>query len=452
MGINPEWEMGVQILSEAEEARFDFDILDPTKIIPEDLVPVRRIGKMTLTRNPDNYFAETEQVAFMTTNVVQGIDFSDDPLLQGRNFSYLDTQLTRLGSPNWPQLPINRPITPVSNNQRDGHMRATIDPGRVAYEPNRLQGNIPNQVSPAQGGFVSYPERVSGEKVRQRSATFGDHYGQARLFWNSMAPIEREHIVKALQFELSKCGTRDVRTRMLGHLQQINEVLAAQVARALGEPEPTDRPTAAPPGTADSAAETAVLAQATSPTTASGGLQRTTGLSQQEGQPQSPRGRQVAILAADGVNGRQVDAVLQALAGAGAKGVVVGPHLGSLGHGVEATMTLANTSAVLFDAVYVSGGAESVKALVSNGDARSFIREAYKHAKPIAAVGEGQELLATSEIGPVMRSNGGPAQLAQYGILTGQNSELEGVVGQFLSAIAQHRFWGRPLPEQISAS
>ena len=259
MGVFPEWELGLQIITEAEAAKFDFDVLDATKIIPEDLVPVRRIGKMTLNRNPDNYFAETEQVAFMTTNVVPGIDFSDDPLLQGRNFSYLDTQLSRLGSPNWPQLPINRPLAPVSNNQRDGHMRYTIDPGRVAYEPNSLQGNIPNQVPAAQGGFVSYPERVSGPKVRQRSATFGDHYGQARLFWNSMSAVEREHITKALQFELSKCATRDVRLRMLGHLQRINDVLAAQVALALGEPVHPSHATAKPDGTADSAAETAVL-------------------------------------------------------------------------------------------------------------------------------------------------------------------------------------------------
>jgi catalase len=164
MGVFPEWEFGVQIMTEAEAERFDFDVLDATKIVPEDLVPVRRVGKMTLNRNPDNYFSETEQVAFMTTNVVPGIDFSDDPLLQGRNFSYLDTQITRLGSPNWPQLPINRPIAPVSNNQRDGHMRYTVNPGRVSYEPNSLGGNIPNQVSPEHGGFATYAETVSGPK------------------------------------------------------------------------------------------------------------------------------------------------------------------------------------------------------------------------------------------------------------------------------------------------
>jgi len=254
----------------------------------------------------------------MTTNIVPGIDFTDDPLLQGRNFSHLDTQLSRLGIPTWPQLPINRPLAPVSNNQRDSHMRQTIDPGRVAYEPNGLQGDIPNQVSAVQGGFVSYPERVSGPKVRQRSDTFGDHYGQARLFWNSMTPVEREHITKALQFELSKCDTGDVRVRMLGHLRQINGVLAAQVARALGEAAPEGQTTVMPSGTSDSAEETTLLAQATSPTTASGGLQRTAGLSLEEGQPGMPKGRKVAILAAEGVAADQVNALIQALKDAGA--------------------------------------------------------------------------------------------------------------------------------------
>ncbi len=491
-GVYPEWEMAVQIIPEGEEAKFDFDILDATKIIPEDLVPLRRIGKMTLNRNPANYFSETEQVAFMTTNVVPGIDFSDDPLLQGRNFSYLDTQLSRLGSPNWPQLPINRPLAPVSNNQRDGHMRATIDPGRVAYEPNGLQGDIPNQVPAARGGFVTYPERVSGPKVRERSATFGDHYGQARLFWNSMSAVEREHITKALQFELSKCDTRDVRVRMLGHLQRVNEVLAAQVALALGEPTHTGHPTATPSGTADSAAETALLANATSPTTASGGLQRAKGLSLVEGQPGSPKGRQVAILAANGVDAAQVNALKKALTEAGALGVVVGPHLGSLGGGVEATMTFANTASVLFDAVYVPGGAGSVKTLMQNGDAHVFVDDAYKHGKPIAAVAEGAEVLTAAAIGQVIRPgaaagavapsgtattgaegaevqtlsevgrvNGvtaggasggtGVQQLAQYGIIVGQGNDLQGVVARFLTAIGRHRFWGRPDVQRVPA-
>jgi catalase len=381
-------------------------VLDATKIVPEYLVPVRRVGKMTLNRNPDNYFSETEQVAFMTTNVVPGIDFSDDPLLQGRNFSYLDTQITRLGSPNWPQLPINRPIAPVSNNQRDGHMRYTVNPGRVSYEPNSLGGNIPNQVSPEHGGFATYAETVSGPKVRVRSESFGDHYGQARLFWNSMTPVEREHITKALQFELSKVATRDVRVRMLDHLEKINDVLAAQVALALGEPVHTKHPTATPDGTADSAAETAVLATATSATSASGGLRQAHALSQLVGQPQSPKGRKVAILATDSVDAAQVTSLIAALKDVGGQGVVVGTHLGVLAKGVEATMTLANTASVLFDAVFVPGGAQSVKTLARLGDARTFVDEAYKHAKPIAALAEGLEVLTASGLAQVLRAAG----------------------------------------------
>ena len=484
MGVFPEWEFGVQIFTEADAAKYDFDILDATKLIPEDLIPVRRIGKMTLNRNPDNYFSETEQVAFMTTNIVPGLDFSDDPLLQGRNFSYLDTQISRLGSPNWTQLPINRPLAPVSNNQRDSHMRYTINPGKVSYEPNSLQGNIPNQVPEAQGGFVTYPERVSGPKVRHRSPTFGDHYGQARLFWNSVSAVEREHITKALQFELSKVLTREVRLRMLGHLQRINDVLAAQMARALGDPVHASHATAKPDGTADAAAETAVLKGATSPTSASGGLQHTKGLSQSTGQPQTAKGRKVAILAADGVDAAQVDALTAALKAAGAAGVVVGTHLGSLGNGVVATMTFANTASVLFDAVYVPGGAQSVKALARLGDARTFVDEAYKHAKPIAAVAEGVEVLNASGIGQVIRhagaasaaahtepeqattaevqslsevgsvklaNGGGATGLAAHGIIVAKGSDLNAGVAQFIAAVAHHRFWGRPDLDTISA-
>ena len=324
-----EWELGLQIITEGEEEKFDFDILDATKIIPEDVVPVRRVGKMVLNRNPDNYFAETEQVAFNTTNIVPGIDFSNDPLLQGRNFSYLDTQLSRLGSPNFTELPINRPLADVSNNQRDAQMRQTINKGRVSYAPASLDGHSPDEVNPQRSGFVSYPEQVSGPKVRVRSESFGDHYGQAKLFWNSMTPPEKEHIVKALQFELSKVETKEVRVRMLGHLEKINETFAAQVGYALGEVVATSHKGAKPSGTADSVAETDVLANATSPTSASGGVQKTKGLSLLEGQPSSPKGRKVAILAAPGIDAGQVKAIQTALKTQGAMGEVVGPSSGN---------------------------------------------------------------------------------------------------------------------------
>ncbi|BDP44581.1 catalase (plasmid) [Deinococcus aetherius] len=473
------WDLGVQLFTEAQAEGWDFDVLDPTKIVPEDLVPVQRVGRLTLDRNPDNYFAETEQVGFMTTNLVPGIDFSDDPLLQGRNFSYLDTQLSRLGSPNWPELPINRPVARVANHQRDGHMRQTINRGRVSYEPNTLGGNKPAEVPAARGGFASFPERVSGPKVRARAQSFSDHYGQARLFWNSMTPVEKEHITRSLQFELSKVETRDIRLRMLAHLEKINEVLAAQVARALGE-RPTAPNTARPGGTADSAAETARLAAATSPTTASGKLQRAKGLSMEEGQPRLAKGRKVAILAAEGVDAAGVQALRQALKDAGAMADVVGPHLGTLAEGVVANKTLANTDPVLYDAVFLPGGASSLRTLIGMGDAHNFVAQAYKHAKPIGALGEGTELLTASEIGRLLRAIAGPAtsaapagtepvqnlsevgrvrlasgeaaqKLAELGIVLGQNGGAGAAIQGFVTALGHHRYWGRPSVGQVPA-
>ena len=444
-----EWELGIQTLAEGEEEKLDFDILDATKIWPEDLFPVRRVGKMTLNRNPDNYFSETEQVAFNTTNIVPGIDFSDDPLLQGRNFSYLDTQLSRLGSPNFTELPINRPLADVSNNQRDAHMRHTINKGRVSYTPASLDGHSPDEATPARGGFVSYPEQVSGPKVRQRSESFGDHYGQARLFWNSMTPPEKEHIAKALQFELSKVETREVRQRMLGHLEKINDVLAAQVGLALGEVVKTSHVTAMPDGTADSAAEMQALTDATTPTTASGGVQQTTGLSLLHGQPSSAKGRKVAILAADGVDAGQVQAVQAALKAEGATSEVVGTHLGMLG-AVEAKKTFANTASVLYDAVFVPGGAQSIATLKGQGDPSLFIDEAFKHGKPIAATGEGVGLVEATQAGRLLAAGGAEA-MAEQGVHLSESGGLPDLMTHFLAALAHHRFFNRKQADQISA-
>ena len=448
---NPlEWHFGVQLLPEGEENTLDFDILDATKLWPEDLFPVQLVGKLTLNRNPDNYFAETEQVAFMTTNIVPGIDFSDDPLLQGRNFSYLDTQLSRLGTPNFAELPINRPVANVSNNQRDAHMRTTINKGRVSYAPASLDGHSPAATANPHG-FTSYAAPVSGPKVRVRSETFGDHYGQARLFWNSMTPVEREHIVKALQFELSKVETRAVRVRMLGHLTTINDMLGAQVALALGEMPTTDQPTAPPSGSADSAAEIEVLANATSPTSASGGVQRTRGLSLEVDQPTTPKGRKVAILAASGTDAAQVKAIQDALTAAGALSDVVGPHIGKLGGEgsmLEATKTLANTASVLYDAVIVPGGADGVALLRKSGDARAFIDQAFKHGKPIAALVEGNDLFAATETARLIKGTG---DLAMYGVFVAKTGQPADTIAQFVAALAQHRFRNRKHAEQLAA-
>jgi catalase len=435
------WEaikLGIQTLAQEDEQKFDFDILDATKIWPEELLPVRRVGKMTLNRNPDNYFSETEQVAFNVTNLPPGIDLSNDPLLQGRTFSYLDTQLSRLGSPNFTELPINRPITTISNNQRDAQMRYTINKGRVSYAPASLDDHDPDEVTPATGGFVSYEEQVNGPKVRVRSETFGDHFGQAKLFWNSMTPPEKEHIAKALQFELGHVETRKVRQRMIGNLAQINDVLASQVAAALGESAMVTTAHVKPSGTADSLTETQALANATSETTASGGVQSSSALSMEKSSPVSPKGRKVAILVEAGVDVAQVKSIVSALTGASAKGEIVGPHLGVIegsGGTVEATKTYAGASSVVYDAVFVPGGA-SVAVLTGNGDARAFIAEAYKHAKAISSSAEGSELIAAA-----LHAVGDAT--SQPGVFPSPEAPTD-----FIDAIGK-RHWGRAGVDQV---
>src|SRR5215217_5543344 len=233
-GNFPEWELGVQIVPEEDEHSFPFDLLDATKIIPEELVPVQRIGRLTLNRNVENFFAETEQVAFHTGNIVPGIDFTNDPLLQGRLFSYLDTQLLRLGGPNFHEIPINRPVAPVHNNQRDGFMRQTINRGQTSYDPNSLRGGCPFQAGMDMSGFASFAERIDAQKVRERSESFFDHFSQATLFYRSQSEVEQNHIVKALRFELGKVETLPIRERMLFLLAQVDKTMAAKVAAGLG--------------------------------------------------------------------------------------------------------------------------------------------------------------------------------------------------------------------------
>ena len=237
-GYFPEWELGVQIVEEKDEHKFPFDLLDPTKLIPEEMVPVRRIGKMVLNRNPDNFFAETEQVAFCAAHVVPGIDFTNDRLLQGRLFSYTDTQLSRLGGPNFHEIPINRPVCPFLNFQRDGMHRQSIDVGRVACGRNSLQSDTPGEAKRGEG-FESFTERVDGRKIRMRSESFGDHFSQAWLFWESQTPVEQQHIVDSFSFELGKCEVKAVREQILVHLAQVQVDLVTQVAAQLGMPVPT---------------------------------------------------------------------------------------------------------------------------------------------------------------------------------------------------------------------
>jgi len=370
MGDYFEWELGVQVVEEADEHKFDFDLLDPTKIIPEELVPVQKLGKMTLNRNPDNFFAETEQAAFHIGHIVPGIDFTNDPLLQGRLFSYTDTQLLRLGGPNFHEIPINRPLCPFHNNQRDAFHRQTIHKGRANYEPNSIDSGWPKETPPAAqgGGFESYPERVEGHKIRNRSESFGDHFSQATLFWNSMSAPEKEHIIGAYTFELGKVERVFIRERQVNEiLANIDLELARRVAENLGLPAPS-APTVTPktPTPQDSPA-----------------------LSLMNHAPGNIKSRKVAILVANGVDGAAIDAFKAKLASEGALAKIIGPSPAPVktadGKMLPVDAAMDGMPSVMFDAVFVPGGADAAAAMAKSGEAKHYVLEAYKHLKPIAA-------------------------------------------------------------------
>ncbi|GAA3259114.1 catalase [Nonomuraea helvata] len=388
-GAYPEYELCVQLVPESREHDFDFDLLDPTKIIPEEQVPLRPIGRMTLNRNPQNFFAETEQVAFHTANVVPGIDFSNDPLLQARNFSYLDTQLLRLGGPNFPQIPINRPVNEVRNDQRDGFHQHMIHESRTSYAPNSISGGHPA----AADGYRHYQERVDGAKIRKRSPSFDDHYSQATLFWNSMADWEKQHIVAAFLFELGHVERPHIKEGMVRHLGQIHPDLAAQVAAGLGLPEPP-------------------MAQVHS--NASPALSMT-------GQPQSVATRKIAILMADGTDAGEVTALRESLEAKGAICEVVAPAEGTVA-GIPVDRQLSAANSVIYDAVVAADGA----ALAPVGRAQFFVKEAFKHGKAIGAVGSGRELLEAARL---------PNDV---GVVMG-----DGIAEKFATAVAGHRFYER---------
>lgn len=426
-GNYPEFELGIQIIEEEDEHKFDFDILDSTKLIPEELVPVRAIGKMILNRNPDNFFAETEQVAFQPSNVVPGIDFSDDPLLQGRLFSYHDTQLHRLGSPNFANLPINRPVCPFHNNQQDGRMQMEVKTSRVNYAPNALGGGQP---APSETeGYVHYPERVEGHKIRERSESFGEHFSQATLFWNSLSAIEKKHLVEAAYFELGKVEDQWVREKMVDRLNHVDQGLAKQVAMGIGVAAPTQ------------------------PIMPNHG-QSSPALSQNAFAVKTAKGRKVAILAADGVEAEHVSAIKQALAEAGAEGLIVSTFLGTIksatGEMLKVDKTFLTSASVMFDAVYVPSGTQSIATLKEKGDATHFINEAFRHNKAIAATGEGVELLKESSITGITLSERS-LQDDQGVISAKMPSGLSAVAELFVEAIAQHRFWNRTIQQKVPA-
>ena len=354
-GAFPEWELGVQLIPEADEHKFDFDLLDPTKLIPEELVPVQRIGKLTLNRNPDNFFAETEQVAFHVGHVVPGIDFTNDPLLQGRLFSYTDTQLIRLGGPNFHEIPINRPVVQVHNNQRGGHMRQTINKGKTSYNPNSLDGGSPYQAGTSDGGFTSYPERIDAHKIRTRSKSFLDHFSQARLFFNSQSAAEQNHLIDALCFELGKVKTIAIRERMLGIMSLIDKGLAAAVAYALRAPMPQS-----PEQPVNHSFPADANPDEYQPVIVEGTLAASKALSMAATAKDSIETRKVAILAADGVDEVAVNTMKDSLEAKGAVVEIIAPRqcyiLSTNNVGLPVQQCFLTAASLLYDAGYEPGG------------------------------------------------------------------------------------------------
>ncbi len=377
-GHFPEWEFSVQLFTQRDADRFPFDHLDATKLIPEELVPLQVIGRMVLDRWPNNFFAETEQVAYCPSHVVPGIDFSNDPLLQGRLFSYLDTQLSRLGSPNFHQIPINAPKCPFANHQRDGHMQMAQPTGRVAYEPNSLSENSPRETT----GFVSAAVTETGEKGRIRAESFADHYSQARQFYLSQTAYEQAHIASALVFELSKVEHVHVREAMVGHLRHIDERLAKRVATGLGFEKIPLAPAAAAP------------VQELEPSPALQIIGKMKDILM---------GRTIGILVAEGSDGAAIQKIRKAATDAGASVKIVAPTVGGTkladGSMLVADGQLAGTPSVLFDAVAVILSDTGAKALSMEGAAIDFVRDAFGHLKAIAADAGGQALLKSAHVG-----------------------------------------------------
>jgi catalase len=444
-GAFPEWEFGVQIIPQEDELKYPFDLLDPTKLVPEELVPVQRIGKMVLNRNVDNFFAETEQVAFHPGHLVPGIDFSNDPLLQGRLFSYTDTQLSRLGSPNFHEIPINRSINPVHNNQRDGHMRQQINVGKSSYHPNTIGGGSPAQATIAEGGFSSYEERIDANKIRARSKSFMDFFSQATLFFNSQSEAEQNHLIDALRFELGKVETIAIRERMVGLLSKVSNVLAQKVAEGLG----MDVPKPQEPLNHNFGADANPSDYQDQPKKQ--GIEKSAALSMANTAKDTIKTRQIAILAANGVDANSLRVVKTALEAQGAQTKLIAPKGGfikdSKSGALKVDMSFLTAASVIFDAVYIPAGSQSITALVDEPDAIHFINEAYRHCKAIAADGEGAELIKLSYVGAKLKSKGD----ATAGVIISETSKPDTLAKDFIRAIAQHRFWEREKKDKVPA-
>lgn len=428
-GMFPEWDFGVQLIPEEDEYRFDFDLLDPTKIVPEEIVPVQLFGTLTLNKNPDNFFAETEQVAFHPGHLVPGIDFTNDPLLQGRLFSYTDTQLSRLGSPNFHEIPINRSINAVHNNQRDGHMRQQIVKGKVSYEPNSI-GGCPFQAMMKEGGFSSQEERISGIKIRERSKSFVDHYSQAKLFYNSQSTPEKIHLQNALIFELSKVTIPEIRERLVGQLAYIDKFLAWRVAEKIGvEVKELEFPNQSLPANAN---RIDLQSEEKEPE-----VKISEALSMQNTVKNTIAGRKIGFIMANGADAGTSNDLKIKLEEKGAIVELIAPSLAALrmndGSALMPKYSLTSTASVCFDALYIVGGEDSVKELLISENRHlvlHFINEAYKHCKAIYFDVGTEPLYMNSNVGA--RTHEDPA------IITWEDADGP---ERFINAMANHRVW-----------
>jgi catalase len=440
-GAYPKWKFGIQVLPESKEHDFDFDILDATKVWPEELVPIRYIGQLELNKNPDEYFTQTEQVAFCTGHVVPGIGFSDDPLLQGRNFSYADTQLSRLGV-NWQELPINKPVCPVMNFNRDGAMRHTITKGKANYWPNRFEAAPPAKES--EGAYIDFPAKVAGIKARTQSKKFREHKNQAELFYNSLSEPEKMHAMNAFAFELDHCDDPLVYNRMCERICEIDLELAQKVAEMVGGDPPSEQTRPKHNKTAK-------------------------GLSQLDFAPSTPTiaTRMVAILIADGYDKVAYNGIKAALTAAGALPFTISPRRNNIyadgedkssSEGVKADHHLEGMRSTMFDSVFVPGGAKSVETLSKNGRAIHWVREAFGHLKAIGATGEAVQFVRQAVDLPGMEFSAAGDVVESYGVVTASQVQPESFkeavkmakgakdfVSAYTFAISQHRNFDREL-------
>ncbi|KAF9555559.1 catalase [Agrocybe pediades] len=444
-GVFPKWKFGIQVIEEKDEHNFDFDILDATKVWPESLVPVNYIGEFVLNRTVDEYFPEVEQIAFCTSHVVPGIGFSDDPLLQGRNFSYFDTQLSRLGV-NWEEIPINRPVCPMVNHNRDGKMRQRITKGSINYWPNRDGIGHPSTVE--NGAYIEHMTKMMGMKQRIRGEKFKEHFNQAQLFYNSLTDYEKAHLIGAISFELDHCDDQRVYETYSKLLNEIDHDLAVTVARNVNGIIP-DKPGRPNHGKKEPSLSQLYYAPKT-PTIAS---------------------RRIAVLIADGFNFAEVESVRAILASAKATTWVIGPRRAKVlaagddsgnGLGIVADHHYEGMRSTMFDAVYIPSGAKHAENLLSNGRAVHWIREAFGHCKAIGAIGEGAQavhsILGLPEI-QTNRALDSDAIVSSYAVVTTGKYDVKsavvdaltiapgpkGFVANFAFEISKHRCYEREM-------